>query len=74
MQEWYAALKRMDRETILSGWRDRASTIGLHVEVTAGSDTYNGLAESIDEEGRLLLRLPSGEIKKISSGDLTILR
>jgi BirA family transcriptional regulator, biotin operon repressor / biotin---[acetyl-CoA-carboxylase] ligase len=70
MHVWYSALKRMDRETILSGWRLLTSTLGREVVVTAGKETYQGFAEAIDEEGRLLLRLPTGEVKKISSGDL----
>jgi BirA family transcriptional regulator, biotin operon repressor / biotin---[acetyl-CoA-carboxylase] ligase len=72
MHRWYSALKRMDRETILSGWRSLNSTLGREVVVTAGRETCKGFAENIDEEGMLLLRLPSGEVKKISSGDLRI--
>jgi BirA family transcriptional regulator, biotin operon repressor / biotin---[acetyl-CoA-carboxylase] ligase len=67
---WYSAFKRMDKETILSAWRLLTSTLGREVVVTAGKETYQGFAEAIDEEGRLLLRLPTGEVKKISSGDL----
>jgi len=74
MHRWYDALKKMDREKILSGWRRLTSTIGRNVMVAAGGETYRGLAESVDEEGRLLLRLPSGEIRRVSSGDLTMLR
>jgi len=72
MHRWYSAFKRMDRETILSGWRSLTSTLGREVVVTAGQETCKGFAEAIDEEGRLLLRLPSGEVKKISSGDIGI--
>jgi BirA family biotin operon repressor/biotin-[acetyl-CoA-carboxylase] ligase len=74
MSRWYSILKKMDRETILSEWRRLTSTLGREVMVVAGQETYRGFAEAIDSEGMLLLRLRSGEIKRISSGDLTILR
>ena len=74
MHRWYSILKRMDRGRILSGWRRLTSTLGKEVMVIVGRETHKGFAESIDDEGMLLLRLPSGEVKKISSGDLRILR
>ena len=74
MHRWYSTLKRMDRGRILSGWRRLTSTLGKEVMVVVGRETYKGFAESIDAEGMLILRLPSGEAKKISSGDLRILR
>lgn len=74
MSRWYSVLKKMDRETILSGWRRLTSTLGREVMVVVGQETYKGFAEAIDNEGMLLLRLHSGEMKRISSGDLTILR
>lgn len=72
--KWYTILKRMDRETLLAEWQRLTSTIGKHVMVIAGQETFKGIAEAVDNEGMLILRLPSGEVKRISSGDLTILR
>ena len=74
MHKWYTALKRMERETILSEWRRLTSTLGREVMVVVGKETFKGFAESIDDEGMLLLRLTSGEVKRINSGDLRILR
>lgn len=74
MHKWYTALKRMDRESILSEWRRLTSTLGREVVAVVGKETFKGFAESIDDEGMLLLRLASGEIKRICSGDLRILR
>ena len=59
---------------LLSEWKRLTSTLGKKVVVIIGEETFNGVAEDIDDEGRLLLKLPSGEIKRISSGDLTVLR
>ena len=62
------------RDRLLSEWKNLTSTLGKQVIVITGQETLSGYAESIDDEGLLLLRLPSGELKSISSGDLTILR
>jgi BirA family biotin operon repressor/biotin-[acetyl-CoA-carboxylase] ligase len=74
IDRWYSNLKEMDREKILFSWRRLSSTLGREVMVVAGRKTCKGIAESIDDEGMLILRLPSGDIERISSGDLTILR
>ena len=74
MNRWYSFFKKTDREAILSAWRRLTSTLGREVVVTTGRQTHRGFAESIDDDGVLLLRLPSGEVKKISSGDLRILK
>ncbi len=74
MNKWYAILQGGDKNMLLSEWKRLTSTLGKKVAVIVGEETLNGVAEAIDDEGRLLLKLPSGEIKRISSGDLTVLR
>lgn len=44
---------------------------GETVRCLDGAKEISGICHSITSDGRLNLRLPSGEIKKISSGDLT---
>lgn len=74
MNKWYIILNTMEKETLLSAWQSLTSTLGRDVMVIVGQETYTGLAEAIDDEGMLILRLPSGELKRVSSGDLTVLR
>lgn len=74
MNKWYIILNTMEKETLLSAWQNLTSTLGRDVMVIVGQETYTGLAEAIDDEGMLILRLPSGELKRVSSGDLTVLR
>jgi BirA family biotin operon repressor/biotin-[acetyl-CoA-carboxylase] ligase len=70
----YPFIESNTRDELLSEWRNLTSTLGKQVKVVAGQETFSGYAESIDDEGLLVLRLPSGELRSISSGDLTILR
>ncbi len=74
MNKWYIILSTMDKKTLLSEWQSLTSTLGRDIMVIVGQKKYAGFAEAIDDEGMLILRLPSGEFKRISSGDLTILR
>ncbi len=71
---WYKVLQINQTQEIISEWQRLTSTLGRQVLVTTGQDTYTGLAEAIDDRGMLLVRLPSGETKRISSGDLTALK
>jgi len=47
---------------------------GKPVQVTLGEEIINGLAHDIDDEGRLIVRVPSGALRRISSGDLVVLQ
>lgn len=70
----YTILQGIDREILVSEWQNLTSTLGRKVKVTLGKETFTGLAESLDDKGMLILRLCSGDLKRISTGDLTILR
>jgi BirA family biotin operon repressor/biotin-[acetyl-CoA-carboxylase] ligase len=74
LDKWYKILKGMGKKILLTEWQRLTSTLGREVKVSVGKETFAGLAESLDDKGMLILRLPSGELKRISSGDLTILR
>ncbi|GAB4415011.1 MAG: biotin--[acetyl-CoA-carboxylase] ligase [Thermodesulfovibrionales bacterium] len=74
LDRWYAILIMAGRKTLLDEWRCHTSTLKRSVTVTLGKEVYSGIAEDIDDEGMLMLKLPSGVLKKISAGDLTILR
>jgi BirA family transcriptional regulator, biotin operon repressor / biotin---[acetyl-CoA-carboxylase] ligase len=74
MDQWYKILQAGQTKEIISEWQRLASTLGRQVLVTTGQETYAGSAEAIDDNGMLLIRLPSGELKRTSSGDLTFLK
>lgn len=51
-------------------WRDRLATLGHAATVRQGAATLTGLAEDVDADGALLLRLPDGERRAITWGDV----
>jgi BirA family transcriptional regulator, biotin operon repressor / biotin---[acetyl-CoA-carboxylase] ligase len=71
---WYMVLKGRDRDRLLDKWKELSSTLGKQVRISTTHETLTGLAEAIDDGGMLIVRLLSGQVKKISSGDLTELR
>ncbi|MBZ0155781.1 MAG: biotin--[acetyl-CoA-carboxylase] ligase [Alphaproteobacteria bacterium] len=71
MEKQYRTLQEKGRHPLLQEWLSLNSTIGRHVEVTAGEGKIAGFAEGIDDEGMLLLRLPDGALRRIGSGDVT---
>ncbi|MDR5683121.1 MAG: biotin--[acetyl-CoA-carboxylase] ligase [Armatimonadota bacterium] len=67
----YEAFRGEARATLLGQWRERATTLGKRVRVDLPSGTYEGVAESVDEDGALILRLPGGRTKRIVAGEVT---
>jgi len=54
---------------IRSAWLDRAARLGERIVARTGSDSYEGIFETIDDHGALILREASGT-RAISAGDV----
>lgn len=72
--KWYGLLMTKGKQVVIDEWLSLSSTIGKHVLVSAGNVLLEGSAEGIDDEGLLILKLADGTHRKISAGDVTILR
>jgi BirA family biotin operon repressor/biotin-[acetyl-CoA-carboxylase] ligase len=55
-------------------WRDGLETLGKRVRATSGDNVYEGIADSVDEDGSLVIRLPEGSLKRFAAGDVTLQR
>jgi BirA family biotin operon repressor/biotin-[acetyl-CoA-carboxylase] ligase len=69
-ESWYDLLKNDKRELLIQEMRALSSSLGRQVRVTDCGETVAGLAEDIDDEGMLLVRLASGLLRRVGSGDL----
>lgn len=74
MDRWYKTMTPLEKESIVQAWKSLTSTLGKKVVVVTPHETLTGTAESIDIDGMLILRLPSGKLKRINSGDLRVLQ
>ncbi|MGH7976628.1 MAG: biotin--[acetyl-CoA-carboxylase] ligase, partial [Limisphaerales bacterium] len=53
-------------------WEKHCTTIGKNVVVQIGGRKIRGRAESLDEDGALLLRTEHGRLERITGGDVTL--
>ena len=53
-------------------WRRRLETLGKRVTVHCGGELHEGCAESVDEDGNLLLRQDDGTLVTITAGDVML--
>lgn len=71
IDRWYRIFCE-NPEAVLSAWRNLSVTLGRRVAAVGQDGTIEGVAEDIDSEGRLMVRLDSGVLQRIASGDVTI--
>jgi BirA family biotin operon repressor/biotin-[acetyl-CoA-carboxylase] ligase len=55
---------------IRSRWLERAAGLGAAIAVGVGDTTHRGTFETIDEEGRLILRGADGSARAITAGEV----
>ena len=74
IEHFYGMLIELGKYPLLNEWKILSSTLGNSVKVVIGDETLIGLAEDIDDNGMLILELSSGLRRRISAGDITLLR
>lgn len=74
MNKWYNQLNNSGNAPIIRRWTKLSTTIGKTIRVASGAHVFEGTAEAIDNDGFLLMRLIDGSLKKISSGDVTVIQ
>lgn len=55
-------------------WASRLTMLGQPVVVAVGEEVLEGLAEGVDEDGALLLRLADGSLRVVVAGDVLSVR
>ncbi len=58
--------------SVYEAWRSRLETLGRAVKVTFGGQVEAGVAEDVDEEGKLVLRRADGSRTTIAAGEVTL--
>ncbi len=61
-----------EADDIFKAWRDRLITLGQPVTAAWGEKKISGIAESVDENGALMIRLADGSLTKVVAGDVTL--
>jgi len=66
----YLSLRQDD--SVYRGWKDRLGTLGKKVRVTSGDSFTDGVAEAVNADGSLVLRLADGSAARIIVGDVSL--
>lgn len=72
LENLYLALQRGDFGAVFEEWAAAIETIGKHVVVREGSEELTGDALWVDADGALVVRLESGEERRVLAGDVTL--
>ena len=64
-------LQTKQAETI-AAFQSRCVTIGQEVSVLRGDDVYHATATGIDRDGGLIVTLPDGSVRTVTSGEVSI--
>ena len=65
-------LGMLSGKSLFPEWRENLATIGKVVRVQSGDTIYEGTADSVGEDGCLILRRDDGSLMKITIGDVTL--
>ncbi len=68
----YQAVAEGQFERLAEQWEERCNTLGRQVAIRYGDRVIRGRAESLDEDGALLVRGAHGHLERIVGGDVTV--
>ena len=63
-----------DEVAVFREWEELNVTTGRRVSVSGPREAFEGLAQGIDREGRLIVKLDDGSLRQVAAGDVTILK
>jgi BirA family biotin operon repressor/biotin-[acetyl-CoA-carboxylase] ligase len=70
MESWRRLWEVSGFASIAEAWTRRAHGLGGPCVAQLSTETVRGVAEGLDADGALRLRLPGGEIRRITAGDV----
>jgi len=73
-ESYYNLFTKAKFDAILTEWRTLAGFLGSYVEVGSHGEKIRGRAVDIDEDGALIVKLKDRTLRRVASGDVTVLR
>ena len=68
----YARIAAGQFAAVADEWEARCTTLGRQVTISIGDHRTRGRAESLDDDGALLVRTEHGHLERIIGGDVTL--
>jgi len=72
LERAYEAFIADGAAAVAAAWKQHARFFGKRVTVTAGRDRLEGIAEDLDDDGALRLRLDDGRTTRVVAGEVTL--
>ena len=69
-ERWSRVWTTLGFPAIADAWTARAHGLGEPCVARLGNETVEGVAEGLDGDGALKLRLPDGRLRRITAGDV----
>ena len=69
-EAWRTRWDRDGFEPIRAAWTERAHGLGRPATARLSHETLHGVAEALEPDGALRLRLPGGAVRRITAGDV----
>ncbi len=73
LDRWYQVFLKSGA-AVIEGWDMFNATIGNRVAVSGPGEAFEGTAQGVDADGRLILKLDDGAQRQVAAGDVTILK
>jgi BirA family transcriptional regulator, biotin operon repressor / biotin---[acetyl-CoA-carboxylase] ligase len=70
MSYWLALWEQSGFSAIAAAWTERAHGLGEQCTARLANETIEGVAEGLEEDGALRLRTASGDVVRITAGDV----
>ncbi len=74
LEHWYDRWLEEGLAPVREAWKAYATTLGRNVRVQQGSSVVEGVAEDLDTDGALLVRVAGGKRVRVVAGDVEHLR
>ena len=72
LNSFFGFYDHLTQRTFMEAYRQRSLLTGMEVTFTQGETVQEGLVLGVDDEARLQVKLPSGEVKLFSAGEVNI--
>ncbi len=73
LDHWYRQFLTQDT-SVLEEWKKLNVTIGRRIMVSSTGEQIEGMAQGIDEDGRLIVKQDNGSTRAVAAGDVTIVK
>lgn len=74
LNRFFGFYRALPQRRYMQTYKDLSLLTGLEIALRQGSDTWEGTVLGIDDEARLIVRLPSGEEKFFAAGEVAIVK